>query len=178
MGRSKKDLDRDMMFRKIMPALADNPYSDPVPAPMLEGMEEHAHAPAEAISAPAPAQPFRRAAPLLPEPDVGEDPLAALQAKLFARDSIPSDGQARVATTNLMENMVLRKLDAAVRKFNCCGCDRCRRDIVAFALNLLPPRYVVADVRHVTQMEECVEENQVMGALIKAVLQVRSNPRH
>lgn len=185
MGKSKKDLDRDMMFRKIMPALADNPYSEPVPASVSltpDVATDPAAPEAEAVhpeDAPAPEVAPVQPAQLLPEPELGDDPLAALRSQLFARAAVAPGMQTKgVATVNLMETMVLRKLDDAVRKFNCCGCDRCRRDVVAYALNRLPPRYVVADVRHMAQMEEYVEDKQIMAAVIKAVLQVRSNPRH
>ena len=44
---------------------------------------------------------------------------------------------------NLMEELVINKLDSTLDRFNCCKCDKCKKDIAALALNRLKPRYVV-----------------------------------
>lgn len=45
---------------------------------------------------------------------------------------------------NLMEDQVETALtELIVRSPDVCACDRCRVDMMAFALNNLPPRYVV-----------------------------------
>ena len=47
---------------------------------------------------------------------------------------------------NYMEDIVKNVLEALFSKRDdICKCDRCRLDIVAWALNRLPPRYIVTD---------------------------------
>ena len=151
MARSKKELDKDLMFEKILPALNDNPFSaseTPKAVPMPEAVIE-----------------------------VVDENLSALRNKLFARspDYVESE---TVATINIMENLVLRHVDTVMQRFNVCKCDRCRCDVTACALNRLPPKYVVAQSAKIEKAEKEIPINNVMDALIKAVIQVRSHPRH
>lgn len=201
MAKSKKVLDRDMMFRKIMPALADNPFSapvteaalladpdeDPVPEPLTEAVSvpsEQTPAIQEPADVPTPAvslhiatladAPFTQSAPQ-PESD---DELSVLRARLFARSNAADQSLEQVSTVNLMESLVLRHLDTVIQRFNCCRCDRCRRDVAACALNLLPPQYVVADPERLNALSETIPAKMVYDALIKAVLKIRKNPHH
>ena len=43
---------------------------------------------------------------------------------------------------NLMEDIVLQEVDAIMRSGGGCCCDICKTDVVAYALNHLPPHYV------------------------------------
>lgn len=147
MAKSKKELDKDLMFSKIMPALSDNPFTAPAAA----------HIPAE-------------------EPE-DTDALSALREKLFARSSDYVESET-IATINVMENLVLKKVDQVMARFNVCTCDRCRCDICACALNILPPRYIVASQSAIAKAEEEIPEKMIMDALIKAVIKVRAHPRH
>ena len=81
---------------------------------------------------------------------------------------------------NITEKIVMNKLDATLKKMNCCRCDRCKADIVAISLNNLKPKYIVATKEEV---KEKIHELNKMGSeitteVIKAVLTVRKNPRH
>jgi competence protein ComFB len=160
MAKSKKELDRDSMFQKIMPSLAENPYAVGNQGPA---------APNAAASGGGSIPPIEE----LP----GDDSLSALRDKLFARsgDSCAPDS---VATINLMESLVLQNIDAVIQKFSCCSCDRCRRDIAAYALNQLPPKYIVAEVSKADDISRDIPTRAVMSALVKAVIQIRSHPRH
>lgn len=77
-----------------------------------------------------------------------------------------------------MENLVAERLDAAFEKFNCCRCDKCKKDVAALALNYLPPQYVVADKEKLPQLLQEYFTKEVSGALIKAILQIKNHPRH
>ena len=145
MAKSKKELDRDLMFSKIMPALSDNPFTAPVVVPAEEQADT--------------------------------DALSALREKLFARSSEYVESET-IATINVMENLILNKVVTLKSCFIVCTCDRCRCDICAFALNNLPPRYIVAKPDLIAKAEAEIPEKLVMDALIKAVIKVRSHPRH
>ena len=81
---------------------------------------------------------------------------------------------------NVMEKLVLNKLDATLKKMNCCRCDRCKEDIVAIALNNLKPMYIVASKNEIDGKIDELREigSEVTTEVIKAVLAVRKNPRH
>lgn len=146
MAKTKKELDKDLMFSKIMPALTSNPFSTMSPA-----ANQSTETPGDALS--------------------------ALRDKIFAKSGDFTESDT-VATINVMENMVLRNVDTVMQRFNVCGCDRCRCDICACALNQLPPRYIVAKKDKIFKAESEIEQKTVIDALIKAVIQVRSHPRH
>lgn len=82
---------------------------------------------------------------------------------------------------NYMEDVVAHKTDDLLKIMNICKCEKCRADIMAIALNKLPPKYVVTDkgelfskVRELEQQFEVDVEMEV----IKAAVFVGKNPRH
>lgn len=81
---------------------------------------------------------------------------------------------------NFMEDMVRDKLEHTLGVLECCDCERCRGDIVALALNQLPTAYAVADGNDAYYMKKLrgAYEVKVTAALIRAIQQVKQNPRH
>jgi competence protein ComFB len=83
---------------------------------------------------------------------------------------------------NYMEEAVKQVLDELlIRQKVKCKCARCRLDIVALALNNLPPKYAVTDVgRAHTKLEAAKAQFQIdiVRELTKAVEKVSENPRH
>lgn len=82
---------------------------------------------------------------------------------------------------NYMENIVSSTTDDILKLLNICKCDKCRLDIIALALNELPPKYIVTEKGELySKLNEL--ENQfgidVQAAIIKAALQVGKNPKH
>ena len=146
MAKSKKELDKDLLFSKIMPALDSNPFCS-----------DSSAAPADA--------------------DASPNALSALRDKIFARNTNFLESET-IATINVMENLVLKNVDSVIQRFNVCSCDRCRRDICAYALNILPPRYAVVAVSKIERAEAEIPNKLIMDALIKAAIQVRANPHH
>jgi competence protein ComFB len=62
-----------------------------------------------------------------------------------------------------------------------CQCSRCRLDILAYALNHLPPKYIVTSKGETyTRISELASqfETDVIVALSKAIRHVSKNPRH
>lgn len=149
MARTKKDIDKDMMFQKIMPVLADNPFSN---------------LPREGAQAQAPAQ------------DSANGEISALRSRLSHTHPIVS--AERPMPRNIMESMVDESIDSAIKKFNCCPCNRCREEIAACALNALPAAYVSGSAEEIAAAQQQVDRKNVFNALIKAVLQVRAHPKH
>ena len=82
---------------------------------------------------------------------------------------------------NLMEDVVLQDVDAMMAADGGCCCEVCRADVIAYALNHLPPRYVASDKgRMLVKLDSCAAQfrTDVVAALTAAIRQVRANPRH
>ncbi len=154
MAKIKGDSDKDLLFSKILPALNDNAFS-------AIHTEKEISVPLTEINLPA---------------DANTEALSALRSKLFGRsDEYTPD---TYVTINVMENLVLNHIDAALRRFNACTCDRCRSDVAAHALNNLPPQYIVSQSEFLSIDPDSKLTKQVMDALVTAVLHVRSHPQH
>jgi competence protein ComFB len=81
-----------------------------------------------------------------------------------------------------MEALVADELDRALPEFaQYCHCERCRLDMMAFALNNLPPRYIVADrgLTHVNLEATSAQfSSDVLYAVGKAIQLIGMRPRH
>lgn len=82
---------------------------------------------------------------------------------------------------NYMEDIVISTTESILKLLNICKCEKCRLDIIALALNDLPPKYIVTEKGELyTKLNEL--ENQfgvdVQAAIIKAALLVGKNPKH
>lgn len=159
MAKTKKEIDKDVMYAKLMPSSAR--YDD------FDRIDEEPAVPEE---------------PDTP-PSVQEDSgLAQLRNKLFGTQPTQAmfscGGEHSVRLINLMENLIVERLDDAFSKFNCCRCDRCRMDVVAIALNKLPTKYAVGDPTTLNRLESKISTKAISSALVQAILVVRANPRH
>ncbi len=43
-----------------------------------------------------------------------------------------------------MEHIVMEELEEILKHYNCCKCERCKKDMYAYALNQLPAKYVTS----------------------------------
>lgn len=82
---------------------------------------------------------------------------------------------------NVMERVVEERLDEMLKSYDCCKCERCRADIVALALNNLPPRYVVTDEGELfakIQYTQKRYELEVVKQIAAAINMVKESPHH
>ena len=83
---------------------------------------------------------------------------------------------------NYMETLVWQSIDEVVAGHQgVCPCERCRFDIVALALNFLPPRYVVTAKGETWAKVKVLEQQfyvDVITALTNAIILVKSRPHH
>ncbi|MEM1485289.1 late competence development ComFB family protein [Oscillospiraceae bacterium PP1C4] len=82
---------------------------------------------------------------------------------------------------NVMETLVLQKLEAMLDKLDCCKCEKCRLDIAAYALNHLPPKYAVSRVGEVLSKLNVLSvqhEADIISLLVMGADIVKNNPRH
>ncbi|XYW68664.1 late competence development ComFB family protein [Oscillospiraceae bacterium LTW-04] len=109
--------------------------------------------------------------------------IEAQVTQVHASQDAPPALQTAAAPTepplvNLMEAFVEKRLDAALKKFKCCTCERCRKDVLAITLNKLPPLYVIEDDPDIRDLHERERAAQVATALVQAILAVKANPTH
>lgn len=153
MAKSKKEIDKEIMFNKIMPTSLKN-------ATLIEAAAEAEPDP-ETIAGIAEAQ-----------------KKAVHGSPVISESTVQVKGKNNDVLVNIMEYLVVEKLDSAFTKFKCCKCDKCRKDVAAIALNKLTPKYIVVDPDRITAWTALQSGTDVMTAIIQGVLQVRANPRH
>jgi len=83
---------------------------------------------------------------------------------------------------NQMEPVVKTVVDEVFSKNTAiCFCERCKMDIMALALNTLPPRYVVTHLGEIVtkvDLDSCQWKADVMIAVFRAIELVKNKPRH
>lgn len=82
---------------------------------------------------------------------------------------------------NLMEKIVLDKLDEIWNKFDGCKCERCKDDILACTLNHIPPRYVVSNEGELYARVERLSadsELELVKIISQSINVVSANPSH
>lgn len=80
---------------------------------------------------------------------------------------------------NVLEELVVREYER-LRPPGFCDCQQCRDDVIVFALNRLPPRYVAArhgEVIAGVELQQDQGRADVSVALIEAFRRVASAPR-
>ncbi|WMJ83060.1 late competence development ComFB family protein [Oscillospiraceae bacterium LTW-04] len=82
---------------------------------------------------------------------------------------------------NVMERLVEAKVDRLWKNHTGCTCARCREDVIALALNNLPPKYVVSDAGalfvKMTQLEN-INEVEITRQVAAAMKVVDESPHH
>lgn len=80
-----------------------------------------------------------------------------------------------------MEDYVEQALDQVIDSLDCCKCERCREDIISYALNRLTPRYVSTE-RGKTFVKVNTMSSQfeidILAAIYEGVAVVKKHPRH
>lgn len=82
---------------------------------------------------------------------------------------------------NFMEDMLREKLPHTMKVLRACPCERCELDILSIALNSLPAAYAVTEKDDAAERVKNLRreyEVKVTAILIKAIQQVKNEPRH
>lgn len=82
---------------------------------------------------------------------------------------------------NVTEIIAEAKVGEVISRMEACSCPKCVYDVLAIALNHLPPRYVTTDMgKQFIQLNSYKKqfETDVVAALIKACEIVKGSPRH
>lgn len=82
---------------------------------------------------------------------------------------------------NYMEIFVKEALDKVIVNMNICKCDKCRYDMMAIALNNLPPKYYVTEKGNLFAKLSLLQQQSdvdIIATIVKAANIVGSNPKH
>ena len=135
--------------------------------------------------------PARQAAPVRqPDPPQAAAPQVepAAQAETATEPAQPAAEAPQEAPqeeaasyVNVMQLLVEEKADEYMKMFGICCCDKCRVDVRAYALNHLPPKYVVLSqnerVPRLTVYESRFASD-ITAQLIQACKKVMLTPHH
>lgn len=87
----------------------------------------------------------------------------------------------RQELTNIMELMVRFKYNDIKDILNVCQCEKCRLDMMSYALNRLPSKYVVSEKGEAYSKIAASSvqfDSDILCALVEGARQVREHPRH
>ena len=96
-------------------------------------------------------------------------------------EPLSSPAVCETTCENIMQLLVEEKADQYMTLFGLCRCNRCRNDVLALALNQLPPKYVVMPVRELTPRLSIYEgrfNSAVTAQILRACKEVLEHPRH
>ena len=107
---------------------------------------------------------------------------AKVEEKPCQEEECPvGEQEQRFVLRNFVEDIVMDKLGRTIAMLRCCECERCKKDVMAYALNELPPAYMVLPAHQVEADVKQLRKNyevKVSSALIKAVQKVKAHPNH
>lgn len=82
---------------------------------------------------------------------------------------------------NYMEKVVFMVVNDIKEEIDTCTCNNCLLDIVAIALNNLPPKYIVSEKGELYSKINSLKQQfevDIITELTKAANIVKNNPRH
>jgi len=86
-----------------------------------------------------------------------------------------------VILVNKMESVVKQMAEKMLSESGMCSCPRCLLDVLALALNSLPPKYVVTNIGNAVtnvDLDSSQWKANVTMAVCNAINVVKSRPRH
>lgn len=82
---------------------------------------------------------------------------------------------------NVMEEIVLNKVDEIFKTVDGCKCEQCRLDIASYVLNRVPTKYVAtAEGSLISKVDSLDKEFEIhlVTEIAKAIQVVKDNPHH
>jgi competence protein ComFB len=80
-----------------------------------------------------------------------------------------------------MEDMVLAKMPSVMKQMGVCECEICKLDILAYALNKMPPKYVVTQKGTLYAKLSLLQSQfdvDILTHITHAAAMVKARPRH
>ncbi len=149
----------------------------------LEAAPKAAPQPPVRLEAPPPVQREapRQAPPPAQEPAPPQETVTAPPPQEDSASTPPPQEEEKPAYINVMQILVEEKADEYMKMFGICCCEKCRVDVRAYALNHLPPKYVVLSqnerIPRLTVYESRFSSD-ITAQLIQACKKVMLTPHH
>ena len=86
-----------------------------------------------------------------------------------------------IVLRNFMEDCVEDFLQKIIANMDICKCKKCQMDILAYALNQLPPKYIATNKGHVFARIDALNiqaEADIFAAISNGIKLVSENPQH
>lgn len=86
-----------------------------------------------------------------------------------------------IVLKNVMEEVVLRKIDELVDNLGCCKCEQCKMDIASYVLNRVKAKYVVSlEGELMSKLDSLSVEFDidVVKHIVEAAQIIKKNPHH
>ena len=86
-----------------------------------------------------------------------------------------------ITIKNVMEDIVIHKIEELEASLDCCTCDKCKSDIAAYVLNRVTPKYVASEKGELFCRAMEHEEEHAFDLLKKIALAayiIKNNPSH
>jgi len=146
--------------------------------PVQEAAPPVQASPVQQAAPPVQASPVQQAAPPVQESPAQEADPVRESPEPFNREPLQTEERSYV---NVMQILVEEKADEYMKMFGICCCDKCRVDVRAYALNHLPPKYVVMSeherIPRLTVYESRFASD-ITAQLLQACKQVMLTPHH
>lgn len=87
----------------------------------------------------------------------------------------------KLVLKNAMEPLLEERLEKTLDSYDCCKCEICKMDMMAFALNHVPPRYVVSHMGGIFAKLGTLSvqyEIDLLNAVNQAIQTISVKPRH
>ena len=82
---------------------------------------------------------------------------------------------------NIMEIIVVDKINEMMNDLDCCKCDQCQMDIASYVLNRLPPKYIVTTKGEIFSNLDLLGVQYtavIITMIMEAAAVIKKNPRH
>ncbi len=115
----------------------------------------------------------QKAAPVVEAP-----PTVAVPVPVEEKKTVPSD---EPELFNVMQILVEQQADKYIKMFGLCTCPRCKSDVMALALNSLPPQYMVmrpSELQIQTDMISNRHSSEIIAQMMRVCTIILENPRH
>ncbi len=94
-------------------------------------------------------------------------------------EKVKPDKQKAVSI-EIMEALVNENILPAIKRFNACSCEMCRKEIAINTLRETKPIYIPDDEEHQPEIKMLKEKykNGIVSQIVKSIIKLKSNPIH
>ena len=179
--RTKKNINKEIMFNKIMPSYLTNTYTEYYSNSNQHSEYRNPKSEPDTFKIREKVLSAMEPRPLVPEEDDDTETNAVRQKPAQANN--PAVQKTMVSEDkpkyiNITEEILYSKLTNMIAMFKCCNCEKCRQTIMLNVLNNVKPEYVYKKPSEVKELIETNNYVDINEPIIRAILDTKSNPTH